>query len=239
MRTVPIKAKFGRNFIYNLQTLNIKHKLKQLEIQKQSPLQTAPAIQESNALSATCVLVCAMSRLWFSLKPEYWCFFKSEFAHSFYGKISRKNSGEMGFFFFFQLSHKCHWSVLVMTKKQLILQGNSPAGLRVVWGMETPSNCTHGPLKLLSVTVICTAVTALVCFSLPSYRTLKYNTTCCDNTFWTWKALAVGTRHHRLPTAVPKESSFLFGSHAWWDAQVSLLSCVLLVFLIGRFETMQ
>lgn len=239
MRTVPIKAKFDRNFIYNLQTLNIKHKLKQLEIQKQVP----------------CKQHLQFNRAMPYLPPVFWyvqwadCDFPwslstdaslNQSLHTAFMAISQeKTVGKWDFFFFFQLSHKCHWSVLVMTKKWLILQGNSPAGLGVVWGMETPSNCTHGPLKLLSATVICTAVTALVCFSLPSSRTLKYNSTCSDNTFWTWKALAVGTRHHRLPTAVPKESSFLFGSHAWWDAQVSLLSCVLLVFLIGRFETMQ
>lgn len=97
-------SQFDRNFSCNLQRWNLKPKLKWLEIQKQSPLQTAPTIQCSNAQPATHDLVRVMSRLWFSLDPEYWCFFQSEFAQSFYGSISRKQAGKC----FFQLSHKCH-----------------------------------------------------------------------------------------------------------------------------------
>lgn len=89
-------SQFDRNFIYNLQQWNLNHKLQELEIQKQSPLQSAPAIPHINALSTTHVLAHVMRRLWFSLEPEYWRFFKLEFAHGFYGGISRKKTQEWG-----------------------------------------------------------------------------------------------------------------------------------------------
>lgn len=218
--------------------------LKQLEIQKQSPSQTAPATQRSNALPATHVSVRVVSRQWFSLEPEYWCFFKSEFAQSFNSSISRKTSvGEMGGFF--QLSQKCHWSVLVVSEEWFQLQGDSHAGVGVMWGVETLSDRTQGPLKLLSTTAICTAATALACFSLPSSIALKYVNTSCTCTPPPWKPSlrAAGSIAHlvrSLPYPICRlESSSSCGPYAWWDAQATLLSCVLLGFLMRPLETMQ
>lgn len=216
--------------------------LKQLEIQKQSPLQTAPATQGSNALPATHVSVRVVSRHWFSLEPEYWCFFRSEFAQSFNGSISRKKQwGKWEGFF--QLSQKCHWSVLVVSEEWFQLQGDSRAGAGVMWGVETLSNRTQGPLKLLSTIAICTAATALACFSLPSSIALKYVNTSCTCTPCTLKALPAGSIAHlvrSLPYPICRlESSSSCGPYAWWDAQVNLLSCVLLGFLMRPLETMQ
>lgn len=81
----------GGNFIYSLQRWNWNPKLRQSGIQ--SPLHTS-----SNAWTPTPGLGGAMSTLRFSWEPEHWCFPKSEFAQSFYGRISgnKRNGRETG-----------------------------------------------------------------------------------------------------------------------------------------------
>lgn len=148
---------------------------------------------------------------------------------------------------FFQLSHKCHWSVVVVTEERLELQGNSCAGVGVGGQCEAwrLSAIALGPLNLPSAVVICRAATALACFSLTS-MTLKYVNTSCSSTLHTLKDLPAGSWQHRLPGAVSLpypicrlESSSSFGPHAWRDAQVVLLSSVLLGFMMRPLETMQ